>query len=218
MRVTVAVLAFNRLHLLKRTLASMDADPGAPFARVLVDGGSHDVELRAFVAERGGLLLGPPSATVAHNTNVAIGLALETDPDLVVFSADDMEYKPRWLERLLSFWRAVPDSIPLASLNWEPLYPWNVVQKNVMIGGERTLIRPGIPGSSLSFRAEDWAFIGPMRGREPGTEDKDLCKRMAAMGYKLAALDLADHIGERESTWGNMAWTHAQPLVLDWSQ
>jgi len=131
-----------------------------------------------------------------------------------VFSADDYKYKPGWAARLLAFWQAAPSWVGLASLNWEPVYPWNAVLDDLTIGGERTLLRATVPGSSWSFRASAWRNIfGPLAD-QTGGEDLTVCRDLQAKGYKLAALDLTEHIGERESAWGNQSWQRAEPLVL----
>jgi len=43
-------------------------------------------------------------------------------------------------------------------------------------------------------------------------EDAEILERLQAQGFKLGALDLAVHIGERQSAWGNQSWTIARPL------
>lgn len=210
--ICVAVLTFNRFHLLRETLASMDAAPGWPIRRVLVDGGSSDDQQRAWVAHQADSFVFENKVSVGHSMNTAIDLAVGTGADVIVFSADDYRYKPGWAARLAAFWRAAPSDIGLASLNWEPDYPWNTVLEEVVIGGERTLMRATLPGSSWSFPARHWRqIVGPLEDRTGG-EDLAVCQSLLAGGYRLAALDLTEHIGERESAWGNRSWERAQPL------
>lgn len=210
--VCVAVLTFNRFHLLRRTLVSMDAEPGYPFRRVLVDGGSSDDQQRAWVAHQPDSYVFEGKVSVGHSMNTAIDLAVGTGAGLVVFSADDYVYAPSWLTRLVNFWQAAPADVGLAALNWEPDYPWNTVLEEVRIGGERTLMRATLPGSSWSFPARHWRqIVGPLEDRTGG-EDLAVCRSLLATGYRLAALDLTEHIGERESAWGNRSWERAQPL------
>lgn len=211
MTVAVGVLTFNRFHLLRRTLESL-ARAGYPYDLELVDGGSRDPDQLAYVRARtGGACLSIP--TVGESMNVVIGRCLEYNPDVVVFSADDYEYRPGWLRRLMAFWAAAPADIILASLNWEPSYAWNTVSEVLDVAGENVLIRDSVPGSSWSFRAADWPQIGPVDHRTGG-EDLDICARLRSAGWRLAALDLSDHIGERESAWGNQSFTVAKPLEL----
>ena len=210
--VCVAVLTFNRFHLLRQTLASMDAAPGYAFRRVLVDGGSSDDQQRAWVAHQPDSYVFEGKVSVGHSMNTAIDLAVGTGAGLIVFSADDYEYRPGWLARLVNFWQAAPADVGLAALNWEPDYPWNTVLEEVVIGGERTLMRATLPGSSWSFPVPYWRqIVGPLEDRTGG-EDLAVCRSLLAGGYRLAALDLTEHIGERESAWGNKSWERAQPL------
>ena len=117
----------------------------------------------------------------------------------------------------MGFWQAAPAWIGLASLNWEPVYPWNTVLEDTRIGGERALIRATVPGSSWSFPRKHWrALFGPVEDRTGG-EDLTVCRDLQARGYKLAAIDLTDHIGELHSAWGYRSYERAEPLVLDGS-
>jgi glycosyltransferase involved in cell wall biosynthesis len=195
----------------------MDAQSGHPFQRVLVDGGSSDAAQRAWVAQQANSFVFEHRISVGHSMNTAIDMAVGTGADLIVFSADDYRYRPGWAARLANFWRAAPQEIGLASLNWEPTYPWNTVTGDQMIGPERTLFRLTVPGSSWSFWASAWrTLFGPIEDRTGG-EDLAVCRHLVDSGYKLAALDLTDHIGERDSAWGNRSYERAEPLVLDGS-
>lgn len=209
--VAVGVLTFNRFHLLQRTLASLRANAGFPFDLVLVDGGSASPAQREYVQAQGGECLAIP--TVGESMNVVVDRCLGFEPDLVIFSADDYEYKPRWLARLVAFWQAAPADVALCSLNWEPAYSWNQVLDVVQVAGERALLRATVPGSSWSFWAADWPRIGPLP-HVTGGEDLAVCRLLQTAGRRLAALDLSDHIGARESAWGNRSWTVAKPLIL----
>jgi hypothetical protein len=55
-------------------------------------------------------------------------------------------------------------------------------------------------------------MIGPIADKTGG-EDHEVNQKLRANGFRLAALDLTDHIGERESAWGNQSWTVAKPLT-----
>lgn len=211
MTAAVGVLTFNRFHLLRRTVDSLTA-ASYPFDQVVVDGGSHDPAQLAYVcAQKGGECLNIP--TVGQSMNIVIGRCLAFDPDVVVFGADDYEYKPGWLRRLMAFWAQAPGDVVMACLNWEPVYAWNTVRQVTQIAGETVIMRDSIPGSSWSFRAADWPQIGPVAARTGG-EDLEICARLRSDGWRLAALDLSTHIGERESAWGNQSYTVAKPLEL----
>jgi len=205
-KVAVGVLTFNRLHLLQRTLASLRENTALPFDLVLVDGGSRENAQRAYVVAQGGILATLP--TVGESMNYIVDRCLALGPDVVVFSADDYEYRPGWLESLVEFWSDPHPRVAIATLNWEPLYRWN----QVVGTWDDVLFRQSVPGSSWSFLARDWPLIGPVEARTGG-EDLAICRRLRSQGYELAALDLSEHIGEAESAWGNQSYRQARPLV-----
>lgn len=211
MKIAVSVMTYNRLDLFKLTLRSLLAAPDA-FALSVVDGGSQDVAQRDLVSLFRHYQA-PSRISIGASMNLAAGLALAGTPDIVVISADDYDYRPSWLSALRAFWSDAPRDIVLASLNWEPSYPWNQVEQDLVIGYQRVLIRASIPGSSWSFRASDWPMIGPVADKTGG-EDHEVNQRLRAAGYRLAALDLSYHIGEKHSAWGNTSWTIAQPLAI----
>lgn len=211
MKIAVSVMTYNRLELFKLTLRSLLAAPDV-FALSVVDGGSQDMAQRDLVSLFRHYQA-PSRIEIGASMNRATELALATVPDVVVISADDYDYRLGWLQALADFWAAAPRHVVMASLNWEPSYPWNAVEQDLLIGGQRALLRASIPGSSWSFRADDWVRIGPV-AEKTGGEDLEICERLRRAGYALAALDLSYHVGEKHSAWGNQSWTIAQPLVL----
>lgn len=211
MRVAVGLLTFNRFHLLQRTLRTLQDRAEYPFDLVLVDGGSESQAQRDYVQAAGGECLSIP--TVGESMNVVIERCLRFEPDLIVFTADDYDFKEGWLRNLVAFWRTAPSDVALCCLNWEPRYPWNTVVESLNVGGQKVLIRQTLPGSSWSFRASDWAQIGPIEARTGG-EDMTIARKLQENGRRLAALDLTIHTGERESAWGNHSWKQAEPLEI----
>jgi len=133
-RVAVALLTWNRLELFKRTFKSlMKGD--YPFDLCIVDNGSTDGTAKE-VAKLGGYCNTGRNHTAGHGMNLAIEAALKYDPDLVVFTADDYEYKGDWLKRLVAFWQEAPGNVALVSCNLEPVYGWNTVQDVIEVGRE----------------------------------------------------------------------------------
>ena len=211
MRVAVGLLTFNRFHLLQRTLRTLQDRADYPFDLVLVDGGSESQAQRDYVQAAGGECLSIP--TVGASMNVVIDRCLRLEPDLVVFTADDYDFKDAWLRNLVAFWRTAPSDVALCCLNWEPRYKWNTVLEKLNVGGQQVLIRQTLPGSSWSFRSSDWQLIGPIEAKTGG-EDLTVARRLQENGRRLAALDLTIHTGERESAWGNHSWKQAKPLEI----
>lgn len=216
MKVSIAVITYNRLDMLKRTLASIER-AGHAYTLHVLDGGSTDGS-REYVRSLGGLLL-PFGCTVGYSVDTAMQAARADNPDIIVITADDMEYIDGWLAKLVAFWEAAPPEIVIACANWEPLYPWNHITERHTIAGQTVLIRASVPGSSWSFRTSDTALVSvdPAKGAPvaPG-EDLEVCQRLVANGRKLAALNLSEHIGEKASAWGNESWRIARPLGVQY--
>lgn len=203
-RLVVAVRTWNaiqhkRLDLLDRTLASLVGSDV-----VLVDNGSTDgtaekvlsmasqvIECCVFKDLSSGLRL------AGRGQNLAIAVALAHRPDLVVFSDDDVEWKPGWREKLISYWHKVPDDVGIISGLYEPLWSWNAVEGLFAEGA----FRASVPGASWSFPTAYWKYIGPV----PEGMDHDLstCRRLRKLDIRMAALDLCTHTGRGRSTHGN---------------
>ncbi len=189
-RVAVGIHAWRaydagRSELLAETIDSLDAGPGHRFTRDLVtvtslpDDGTADL-----VRALGGVVVEEPNnAGRAMNRTIAIAMADQEDLDYVLYTADAIRYGPHWLARLVAFWDAAPADVLLA-------------------GGQTALVRDTIPGSCWSFRARDWPRIGPVP-EITGGEDLETCRRLTTAGYRLVALDLAEHTGAQRSSWGN---------------
>lgn len=185
-------------------------DGGYPFDLCIVDNGSTDGTAEE-VAKLGGYCNTGRNHTAGHGMNLAIEAALKYKPDLIVFTADDYEYEKGWLKRLVAFWRTAPEHVTLVSCNLEPVYGWNTILGTVEGGDEKGLIRASIPGANWSFAAKDWPLIGPI-SEKTGGEDLEICARLRESGRLLCALDLAEHIGEKQSSWGNKSYLFSQPL------
>jgi len=216
-RLAVALLTRNRKALLERTARSLwDMWTEYPFDWCIVDNGSTDGtdKILAALGDRMGIDIyvnRSRNHSAGRGMNLAIGMALEHEPDIIMFTADDYEYKKGWLRRLMAFWQDAPEAVALASCNLEPVYGWNTVLGTLKAGGETALIRKSVPGSSWTFRASDWPLIGPI-AEKTGGEDLEICHRLREQGRVLCALDLSEHIGETQSSWGNRSYLYAQPL------
>jgi len=213
-KVAVGVLTHNqfetgRHELFKATVASL-RQGGYPFDLYIVDNGSTD-ETSDYVASLGGLVLHDPVTTCGHGMNATIGACAASGAGLVVFSNDDIYWHDGAIEALVRFWGAAPRDILIASGSLEPDYPWNTPREMVEAGGVRALIRDTAPGGTWTLRARDWKVIGPVPESQ-GYDDVPTCRRLTARGYRVCQIDLADHVGEEVSTWGNASYTYAEPL------
>lgn len=217
MNIVPAVLTWDvhrtgRFEFLQRTLASIRAEGIEP---LLITNGSSDGTDKFVLAQPRGIVENS-NPKMFWGATVAILAAIDAGADVVVLSADDIEYKPGWLSKLRAFWEAAPDNLVLAGGFLEPVYPWAEIKGAVEYGGVRALVRDSVPSASWTFRARDWDIIkhrptGTVYPQSPG-EDLETCKMLRALGKTLVQLDLAEHIGERQSSWSNESWKIAQPL------
>ena len=83
--------------------------------------------------------------------------------------------------------------------------------QEVEAGGVAALVRDTAPGGAWTLRAADWPRIGPVP-EAPGWDDVPTCNRLRKQGYRVCQIDLADHVGEDHSTWGNISNRLAKPL------
>jgi glycosyltransferase involved in cell wall biosynthesis len=213
-KVAVGVLTRNqrdhdRRQLFLRTLTSLQ-NAGWPCDVFLLDNGSTD-GTDAYITALGGVALRDPLTSCGHGMNATIAACLSASPDLVVFTNDDIEWRRGFLADLVQFWSAAPADVLIASGLLEAEYPWNTAREVVESGGVKALVRDTAPGGAWTFRAADWPLIGPVP-EAPGWDDVPTCNKLTAMGYRVCQIDLAEHIGEGNSTWGNNSQAYGQPL------
>ena len=199
MKVAVAVLSYNRLALWKRTIASLKQTYN-PFDLVLYDNGSTDGTAEQ-VAELGGICNRTNNHKIGHGFRECAKWALEYEPDLILLSADDYEYRQGWLERLVAFWTAAPSAVALCSCDIAPVYRWNAVLGAETYGGQLALFRATLAGDNWSFRSQLWPMVDPMIPAYSHKYDKNVCRLLRAQGRTTCELDLATHIGVGHRTW-----------------
>jgi GT2 family glycosyltransferase len=152
--VSVVIPTRNRHASLRRTLTALAAQQTArSFEIVVVDDGSEPpvgpAELFAAPAAR--VVAGPRRGRAAGARNAGIAAARG---ELVLFTDDDTEPEPGWLESAAGFLAAHPDHVgvegPVASPPFDPLYAYS--------------IEADAPGSyvtcNLAFRADVLAELG----------------------------------------------------------
>lgn len=206
MKVAAVVLTYQavstgRLELLEQTLASLGE---ADFLQV-VDNGSVD-GTRELVEARGGVSHDGPLHTSGHGNNLAARVAYGTDADLCVFSDDDMFWRPGWREKLEAWWSEAPDDLAMTGCHIEPDFHWNTIHERIVCGGIPGLVRESTGGASWSIpRSLLDVFFAPagIWQQNQGYGDVMACNRVTERGYRIAQIDLADHAGQGQSTWGN---------------
>lgn len=206
MKVAAVVLTYQaqstgRVGLLEQTLASLDeAD-----YRQVVDNGSTDGS-GELVESWGGLTHHRPLHTSGHGNNLAARVAYGTDADLLVFSDDDMFWRPGWRTRLEAWWSECPADVAMTGCHIEPVFHWNTIHDRIVCGGVPGLIRESTGGASWSIPRERLdVFFAPagIWQQNQGYGDVMACNRVTERGYRICQIDLADHAGQGQSTWGN---------------
>lgn len=214
MKVAVAILTHNlfrygRHELFRQTLTSL-LETEYPFELHVFDNGSTDATPE-YVARFGATLIRDDVSTCGHGMNVAISSCVARGVDLVVFSNDDIYWHPGYLEQVVTFWQDAPPDVLICSGSLEPDYPWNTPRELIISGGVKALVRDTAPGGTWTLRARDWGRIGPVP-EAVGWDDVPTCRRLNSLGYRVAQIDVADHVGEDHSTWGNNSRIDARPL------
>lgn len=123
-------------------------------------------------------------------------------PGVVVFSDDDMLWKPGAGDKLERFWAEAPEDVALVSGLLEPDWHWNTPREVVEAGGVRVLVRDSAPAAAWSMRCATAFKLCKMAKRDFGF-DSDICSKLRAMGLRVAQMDLAEHVGEGRSTHDN---------------
>lgn len=204
MNITACILTFNlianrREDLFWETHHSLSE---AGVTVIPVDNGSGD-GTHKIVEDLGGFVWQGWNTTSGHGTNLCARVALGTNPDLCVLSDDDMVWHPGWHETLAAWWAEAPDDLVLTGCHLEPFFPWNGPYAKVTYGGTTGLMRASTGAASWSFRPADWPKIGPVPQQIQGHGDVPACQNVWANGGRIAQIDLATHIGQGKSTWGN---------------
>lgn len=212
MKIGVGVLTFDHIkHGRQDDFArcwESIAATGYPAEIHLLTNGSTD-GTENMVRELGGIVDNGNSQIWYGNKRLIEAMG---DVDLIVLSADDLEYEEGWLRRLVSFIESAPEDVALFSVQMEPVWGWNTPHELIEAGGEKGLVRDSLPGSSWAFRRSDWEnWMGPFLQVMPG-EDLQVCQRIKRKGKRMVALDMVEHLGIERSAWGNTSHLSAEPL------
>lgn len=213
---SVAMLTWNifktgRDVMFRDSLASINR-AGVPYKASLVTNGSTD-RTSDLVISMGGIVDDANPAMWWGMERAIVEAANKcSDPnDIILFTADDIVYDKGWGEKLTAFWEAAPKDAGVATLFLENCWEWNKVIGSGEYGGVRWIERTSTPGSCWSFPLRNLQYILPVGHKSPG-EDLVVCKRLREKGLRMFQLDLATHVGEERSAWGNKSHTHATPL------
>lgn len=134
--------------------------------------------------------------------------------DVVVFSDDDMIWRPGAAEIIEHVMLRKPDRVKIVSGLLEPEWKWNTPRYTAKCGRHNILVRDSCPGAAWIFRVSDWQNIGP-RVKPKFGYDYDACTALVMDGFEVAQVDLAEHAGWGASTHGNEAINTGKPLDRD---
>ena len=203
---TICVLSYNRLELLTITLQTIK-NTEIPYKLYIIDASTDKATLELLKTQQNVIYY--PGSNVGQAMNKAFDLIKDSGSDYGLITADDYLYNPFWLERLYGVMRSSSDDVKLFSCHLEPLYQWNSIKALVTTEYlDYCFLRDSLPGSNWSFRTKDIDLIYPVASKTGG-EDLEVCKRLTNLGFNLAAMDLADHLGEKLSAWGNQSYKYA---------
>lgn len=207
----VCVLSYNRYHLLRKTVESL-YNTTLNFKLSIIDA-STDKETLDYLKTINQDVVYLPKSNVGQAMNYAASLIKDSGAEYGMITADDYVFNPYWLEILTHFWKSSHESIKLCCCNFEPDYDWNKTSQLYIYGNHQyAFIRDSLPGSNWTFRTEDIDLIFPV-AEKTGGEDLETCIKLRNQGYKLACLDLTDHLGEKLSAWGNQSFQQSKKLT-----
>lgn len=209
MRVVAAVLtwrplATKRKRLLRATVESL----ANQCPTIVFDNGSFDeYDLDARIVKLPKLPGFPPGNTCGYGMN-KIAASLKDDADVVIMSNDDMVWRPDAVATLEELWAEAPDTLTIISGLVEPTFaladsePWNQPYGTLEVAGRRLLVRKSVPGGAWTYRTKDHHLIFPVSTFK-GVDDVPACHKLHSLGRQVACIELAEHAGVGESTWGN---------------
>ena len=216
MRFHVGVLTYNALtslrwSLVEQTVASLQrAFPGS--VPVVFDNGSEDGSEELVRQLLGCDRIIRPcldgNRTPGRGRNELMRVLCDRgdlSKDIVVLSDDDVRWSDGAELTLSKFWTEAPGDLMILSGLLEPDWPWNKPVGLIECGGVKALERESAPAAAWTFRMRDWIwFFGPLKESLDGDgEDFEACKRIRARGFRVAQIDLAEHLGEGYSQIGN---------------
>lgn len=223
MKVAAGILTWNpvshkRFDLLKATVDSLKPQVDR---LVIADNGSTDETADLLASDR--LVRFPRLAGHPHGNTCGYGMnklaatLAQTSADILILSNDDIIWDADAAERLKALYTELSDKTIIVSGLVEPEFalpgrePWNAVRRVDRLG-EDVWVRDSVPGGAWTFRRTDVPRIFPV-STFPGIDDVPACERLTLEGFEVAAVELAQHAGIGQSTWGNAS--HDRYLTAD---
>jgi len=153
--------------------------------------------------------------------------------DVLLFSDDDVRWREDAGERLDLIYSAPPsgawdESVVILCGYLEPDFHWATPRARAEPGGVPVLIRDSVPSAAWTYRVKctpNWPVVhgaapaykawksgGPTPVEETFASDSRLCETLRESRLKVAAADLADHLGCGVSTHNNSPMANVRPL------
>lgn len=199
---------WGRRDLFERTVTSL----GEVDELVVVDNHSDDgtAQLVADGASRGEwlpYLSSDSNTTSGFGTATAMRVAKGRAADLCVVSDDDMEWKPGFRAVLEDWWGHSPSELVLTGGHLEPEFRWNRITDVVTYGTTKGLLRASTGAASWTFLSERYGQLSSALRAIPqgiqGVWDVPVCQHLRTFDWTIGQVDVAEHIGQGRSSWGN---------------
>lgn len=211
-KIAAAVLTRNQFEHERRDLFDQTIDSlqvaGVDELFVIDNGSTDGTAARVCqVVNTTTYLSSEPNTTSGFGTWLCCRIVMGWEPDICIVSDDDIVWQPDCLERLTDWWVHAPNELGLTGGHLEPEFPWNAVERIAQYGGARGLIRQSTGAASWTFPHDRYDNLARaalrLPNRRQGVWDVPMCERLRQLGLQIGQLDLAEHIGQGRSSWGN---------------
>lgn len=133
--------------------------------------------------------------------------------DIIVLSDDDMVWSNSSWAQLIAFWNNnPPEDLMILGGYLEPLWDWNIPRGRVDVGGQRAIWRDSAPGCAWTSTVERWRKMLDIGIPTGFGSDYAFCSKLRDLDWRVAQMDLAEHIGWEHSTHGNRSIVDAIPF------
>lgn len=211
MKVAACVLTRNqyehgRRDLFERTVDSLKT---AGMDLYVVDNGSDDgtASLVRSAMDWTPYLSTDPNTTSGFGTLLCCRVVAGSGADIGVVSDDDMEWPTDSAEILTDWWTHAPQDVVLTGGHLEPEFRWNSITDRVTYGKTKGFLRASTGAASWTFLTDRYAPLGEALKAIPtriqGTWDVPVCQHLRTAGLQIGQIDVAEHIGQGRSSWGN---------------
>lgn len=210
MRLTVLLMNKGRTELFKRTVNSLRAVDGDIKLIVFSMPDESNCQMEAIRLYSAGLIdtLILESGTFAATDSFYRGAQYAIDlydPEALLFTADDYEYKPTWYENLSKVLGASASGLSHISMEKEPRFPWANILKCQKVDGVQYFQRETVPSANMAMTISSWYRLKCVYKscKDFKTGDHRINGWCTEKGLEIGCIDEAEHIGALQSSVGN---------------